>query len=52
MPEDHFPTNNDAIINASKIVNSDAKAIHDKLNNYEKLDTEERYHKSYLDIQL
>lgn len=40
MEEDHFPLNNPQLMNVSNIVNSDAKAIHDKLNNYEKLDTE------------
>lgn len=34
IEDDHFPLNNPTLINVSNIVNSDAKAIHDKLNNY------------------
>lgn len=34
IEDDHFPINNPTLINVSNIVNSDAKAIHDKLNNY------------------
>ena len=40
IEDDHFPLINPQLMNVSSIVNSDAKAIHDKLNNYEKLDTE------------
>lgn len=41
MIEDHFPTPNEAI--SATVTESDPKAIHDKLNSYEKLDTEQRY---------
>lgn len=37
MMEDHFPAPSEAV-NAS-LTETDPKAIHEKLNNYEKLDT-------------
>lgn len=39
--EDHFPVPNEVPID-TVIVDGDVKSIHEKLNNYEQLDTEER----------
>ena len=40
--EEYFPTNKQEIISNS-IATNDAQTIHDKLEKYEHLDTEERY---------
>jgi hypothetical protein len=40
--EEFFPTNRMEIINQN-IANNDAKTIHDKMEKYEELDSEQRY---------
>ena len=40
--EEFFPTNRIEIINQN-IANNDAKTIHDKMEQYEQLDSEQRY---------
>lgn len=47
MMEDHFPAPSETI--AVSFTESDPKVIHDKLNSYETLDTEQRYSHINLD---
>lgn len=44
MVEDHFPVPKEVPKDVS-LVESDVQSIHEKLSNYERLDTEERYRK-------